>query len=109
MTLDDFKTFVYVLFHVLVINKMFFKLLGQLRRKGFDVLDLLGDLASDFHNLFVDISTEEMSSLSRVMCCVFHILNQLLHSLVTQIFDSSNLDHDILDQVLNKHLSLFVS
>ena len=42
------------------------------------------------------------------MCCVFHVLDQLLHGLIAEIFNPCHLDHDILDQVLYKHFGLFV-
>ena len=55
MTFNNLKPLIDVLLHVLVVDKMLLKLLGQLTTQRLDVLKLLGHLGSYFDYLFIDI------------------------------------------------------
>lgn len=96
MALYDLKSLVDVLLHVLMINKVFLELFGELRGECLDILDLLGDLAPDLDHLFIDVSTEEVRSLSRIMGCILNVLDQLLHRFVTQVLHTCHLHHHVL-------------
>ena len=65
-----------------MIYQVLLELLSEFGTQGLDVLNLLGDFASDLNDLLVDVAGEEVCTLGRVMCCVFHILDQLLNGLI---------------------------
>jgi hypothetical protein len=46
-----------------MIYQVLLELLSQFGAQGLDVLNLLGDFASDLNDLFVDVPREEVSSL----------------------------------------------
>ena len=91
-----------------MIDQVLLELLSEFGTKSLDVFNLLGDLAADLDDLLVDVPGEEVCTLGRVMRCVLHILDQLLHGLVRQVLHSGDLHHHILDQVLNEHLGFLV-
>lgn len=64
MSLYYFKPFIDILFHVFVVDQVLFELLSEFACQVLDIIYLLSDLLSNFKNLFINITTEEMSSLS---------------------------------------------
>ena len=73
--LNDLKTLVDVFLHVFMINQVLLELLSELGTQGLDVLNLLGDFASDLNDLLIDVAREEVCTLGRVMRCIFYILD----------------------------------
>lgn len=63
MGLDDLEALVEVLLHGFMVDQVLLELLGQLCAEDLQVLNLFGGFIPDFENFFIDVSTEEVSSL----------------------------------------------
>ena len=50
-----------------------------------------------------------MGPLSRVLLCLFDLFEDLANVTVLAFFDGAHLSHDILEEVLDKQLRLFVA
>ena len=85
---------------------MLLKLLSELGAQCLNTIDLLCNLLPNLNDFFIDVSTEEMRPLSRVMSCVFNVFHQLLQGLITGLLDCSHFNHHILDQALDQLLAL---
>lgn len=88
---------------------MLLELLSELSAKNFEIFLLLASLLSDLDNLFINVATEESSSLSRVLLCFFHLFQNLAHTSLLAFFNLLNLAHDIFEEILDKNLCLFVA
>lgn len=77
MAFYDLKSFVYIFFHILVVDQVLFELLGQLGTQGLDRLNLLGDARANLYHLFVDVATQEVSAFGVVLLGLSHLLLQI--------------------------------
>lgn len=109
MRFDDLETLVEVLLHSLMVDQMLLKLFCELSTEHLQVLGLLGSLSIDLYDFFIDIATEEVSSFSRVLLCLFDFFEDLADLTILALFDRSHLIHHVSKQVLYKELCLFVT
>ena len=102
MTLNDLKTLIKVFLHILVINQMLFELLGQLGTENLKIFDLLWYFLSDFDNLFINISTKEMSSLGWVLSSILHVFQDFENGCFLLLLNRSYFIHYIFKQILDQ-------
>ena len=108
MAFDNLEALVDVFLHILVVDEVLLELLCQLRAESLDILDLLADLAANLDYLFIYVAGEEMGSFRRIVGRILYVLNKFLNSLVRDVLNTTDLCHDVLNQVLNQRLGLFV-
>ena len=88
---------------------MLLKLLCELCTEHLQVLGLLRGLSIDLNDLFINIATEEVSSFSGVLLCLFDFFKDLADLTILTFFNRSYLIHHVSKQVLYKQLCLFIT
>ena len=92
-----------------MINQMLLELLSQLSAEHLEIFLLLARLLRNLDDLLVDVPTEEGRALSRVLLRLLHLLQDLAYAAFLALLDLLNLAHDVLEEVLDEHLRLFVA
>mmetsp|Transcript_2287 Transcript_2287/g.2227 ORF Transcript_2287/g.2227 Transcript_2287/m.2227 type:complete len:430 (-) Transcript_2287:456-1745(-) len=87
-----------------MVDQVLLELLRQLRTQGLYVFYLTSHLGTDLHYLLVYVPREEVSSLSRIVSSVFHVLCHLQKLLLALLFDDPNLFHHVFYQALDQSL-----
>ena len=77
MRLNDFESLVQVLLHGLVIDQVLLELLCELGAENLQVFSLLRRLLIDLDDFFVDVATEEVGPLSRLVLSILNLLEDL--------------------------------
>lgn len=88
---------------------MLLELLSEFGAENFEIFSLLTSLLIDFYNFFINISTQKVSSLSRVLLCFLDFLQDLTNIAILAFFDSRDFIHHILEQVIDQLLGLLVT
>jgi len=70
---------------------------------------LLRRFLVDLHHFFINVSTEEVSPLRRILLRVFDLLKDLTYVAVLTFLDCGDFSHDILKQVLDEHLGVSIA
>ena len=109
MRLNDLESFVEVLLHGLVVDQVLLELLCQLCAQHLQVLNLLRCFAPNLEDLLIDVATEEVSSFSGVLLCLFDFFKDLADLTILTFFNRSYLIHHVSKQVLYKQLCLFIT
>ena len=101
MRLNDLEPLVKVFLHGFVIDQVLFELLSQFGTEHFEVLGLLSCFLIDLDDLFVDVSAQEVGSLSWVLLSFFHFSEDFAHVAILTFFNLGDLCHNILEQILH--------
>lgn len=88
---------------------MLLELFSKFGAENFQVLCLFSRLLIDLNDLFIDVSAEEVSSLCRVLLCLFDFFQNLANVTILALFDCCDLVHDVLEQILHKLLGLLIA
>ena len=88
---------------------MLLELLSEFGAENFEVFSLLSSLLVDFDDFFINISTQEVSSLSRVSLSFLDFLQDLTNVAILAFFDSCHFIHHILQQVVDQLLGFLVT
>lgn len=108
MSLDDLKSFINILLHILVVDQMLLELLSKLGRQCLDAIRLLLNLLADLEDLLIDVLGQEVSPLGRVLGCLLHVLGKLLDGDLSELLVLIELQHHITYEALVQILRLFV-
>ena len=92
-----------------MIDQMLLELFSQFGAENFQVLRLFARLLINLHNLFINISAEEVSPLRRVLLCLFDFFQNLANIAILALLDRRDLVHHVLEQVLHKLLGLLIA
>ena len=92
-----------------MIDQMLLELFSKFGAENFQVFGLFTRLLVDLHDLFVDVSAEEVGPLRRVLLCLFNFLEDLANVAVLTLLDRRDLIHHVLEQVLHKLLGFLVA
>jgi len=109
MAINNIKSIIHVFLHILMVDQMLFELLHQLRCMPLDTFELLKHLLPDFQNLLINVSTQEVSSLSWVLSRFFDIFNQFLNCNISLFFCLVHFKHHVSNKTLIQVLRLFIS
>ena len=88
---------------------MLLELFSKFSAENFQVFSLFARLLIDLHNLFIDVSAEEVSPLRRVLLCLFDFLQNLANVAILALLDRCDLVHHVLEQVLHKLFGLLIA
>ena len=92
-----------------MIDQMLLELFSQFGAENFQVFSLFARLLIDLHNLFIDVSAEEVSPLRRVLLCLFDFFQNLADVAILALLDCCDLVHHVLEQVLHKLFGFLIA